>query len=148
MAFRFSLEAVLRVRRGQENAERLKLEAIASELAQAFARYQELTSNSLELLRQFQQRLAGGVAGSEMQLEVERAAIVNAACDSLRAQLLEIEKRRVAQAQIYCRARQNREIVEDLRLRKYDSYRIELGRREQKDLDDLFLMRRGAGSGD
>ena len=31
MAFHFSLEAVLRVRRGQERVERLKLEAILSE---------------------------------------------------------------------------------------------------------------------
>jgi len=32
MAFHFPLEAILRLRRGQERMERLKLEAIASEL--------------------------------------------------------------------------------------------------------------------
>ena len=48
MAFHFSLDAALRVRRGQERVERLKLEAIISEQAQTRATLQEVTEIHFE----------------------------------------------------------------------------------------------------
>jgi flagellar export protein FliJ len=141
MAFHFSLDPVLRLRHGQERAERLKLEAIISEQAQARERLREVTENSLELHRQFQQRLIGGMAGSELQLETVRETSVNSVCSGLLTRLLELEQRRVAQAHIFYKVRQSREVLDNLRLRKLNLYRIEQGRREQQELDDLFLMR-------
>jgi flagellar export protein FliJ len=140
MAFHFSLEAVLRLRHSQERAERLKLEAIISEQAQARERLQELMENSFGLHRQFQQRLSSGTAGSELQFEAVREASVNSVCTRLRARLLELEQQRVKQIQVFFKIRRNREVLENLRLRKLDLYRIEEGRREQQELDDIFLM--------
>jgi flagellar export protein FliJ len=148
MAFHFSLDAVLRMRRGQERAERLKLEAILSAQAQAQARLQEVTESSFELHRQFQQRLGGGMAGSELQFEAAREANATSVCSDLRTRLQELEQRRMAQVQIFYKVRQNREVLENLRLRKLNLYLIEQGRREQQELDDLFLMRRANRPGE
>jgi flagellar biosynthesis chaperone FliJ len=43
---------------------------------------------------------------------------------------------------VFTKARQNREVLEDLRDKKLAIYRQELIRHEQQGLDDLFLMRR------
>lgn len=143
MAFHFSLEAVLRLRHSQERAERLKLEAIISEQAQAQSRLQEVMKKSFQIHRQFQERLGGGMAGSELQLEALREANVNLVCKRLRTLLLELDLQRVKQIQIFFRVRRSREVLESLRLRKLDLYRIEQGRREQQELDNIFLMRQG-----
>jgi flagellar biosynthesis chaperone FliJ len=54
----------------------------------------------------------------------------------------ELEEQRLNQIQAYRKARQNREMFESLRSRKFEIYRQLLSRREQQELDDLFLMRR------
>jgi flagellar export protein FliJ len=146
MKFHFSLEAVLRLRRGQERAERLKLEAIIFDQAKTRAQWEKLTQSHFELRRQFQRNLGNGLVGSELQYEAMREAGVTALRVSLSARLEELDQQRRAQAQIFKKARQHREVLEDLRLRKLDLYRIEQGRREQKELDDLFLMRQGMKS--
>ena len=146
MAFHFSLEAVLRLRRGQERLERLKLEAILSEQAKTRARLAELTQSHFELRRHFQQELGSGLVGSELQHEAMRGAKVASLRVALRKLLAELDQQRWAQAQIFAKARQNREVLENLRLRKLNLYRIEQRRHEQQELDDLFLMRQGIRS--
>jgi flagellar export protein FliJ len=141
VAFHFALEAVLRLRRSQERVERLKLEAIVSEQEQARARLRELADRSLELHRQFQTRLGDGVAGSEVQFENERETNANSVLNGLRTRLAQLDLRRVAQVQVFCEVRRNRELIESLRLAQLNAYRMEQGRREQQELDDLFLMR-------
>ena len=146
MAFHFSLEAVLRVRRGQERVERLKLEAILSEEARTWARLEDVGRSQLELRRHFQQELGRGLVGSELQYEAMREANVASLLAALRTRLAELGQQHWAQAQIFIKARQRREVLEHLRLRKLDLYRIDQARREQQELDDLFLMRQGTNS--
>lgn len=141
MAFHFSLDAVLRLRRGQERIERVKLEAILSERAKIRARLEDVTQCHFELRRQFQQELAGVLVGSELHFEAMREAKLASLRAALQARLAELDQQRWAQTQIFLKARQAREILENLRLRKLHLYRIKQGRREQQDLDDLFLMR-------
>jgi flagellar export protein FliJ len=143
MAFHFSLEAVLRLRRGQERVERLKLEAILSEQAKTRARLEEATEDHFALRRGFQQELGRGLAGSELQYEAMREANLASLRATLQARLVELDQQRWAQAKIFVKARQHREVLENLRLRKLSLYRIEQNRREQQELDDLFLMRQG-----
>ena len=143
MAFHFSLESMLRLRRGRERMELLKLEAISSEQAETRTRLEQLALNSRESRRRFQQTLAEGLAGSELQFE----AVLETQWSSLRQALLvhfhELERRRQLQVQVYLRARQQREILENLRQRRLELYRIDEVRRAQQQLDDLFLMRQG-----
>ena len=141
VAFYFSLEAVLRVRRGQERVERLKLEAILSDQARTRTRLEEVELGRFELRRKFQQELGNGIVGSELQYQAIREANMVSLCASLRARLVDLEQQRWAQLKLFAKARQHREVLENLRARKLDLYRIEQGRREQQELDDLFLMR-------
>lgn len=141
MAFHFSLEAVLRVRRTQERAERLKLESIVFEQQRARAKLQELLERSFENRRQFQVRLEGGLPAAEIQFEMEREAAANVACGNLRRAIAELEKRRIAQVQVFYAARRNLELVDNLRVRKLNAYLAEQARREQQELDALFLVR-------
>jgi flagellar export protein FliJ len=142
MAFRFPLEAILRLRRGQERMERLKLEAIASELAGARRQLEIMTDQFFESRRRFQQQMGQGTSGSELQFENARSESVTAARRALKAHILELEQQRLKQVEAFMKARQGREILENLRSRKFEIYRQTLSRHEQQELDDLFLMRR------
>lgn len=145
MAFHFALEAVLRVRRSQERVERLKLESIIAEQQRAQVRLSDTILRSFEAHREFQQRLTGGVAGTEIQFEMEREARVDAVCRELRNEIAELDKKRIAQVQIYYTTRRNLEVVENLRQRKLEDYRAEQSRREQQELDAQFLLRQKDG---
>jgi len=141
MAFHFPLEAILRFRRGLERVERLKLETIASEQAQARRQLEMMTQQFFELRHRFQQAMRNEISGSELQFEAmqtERFALARLA---LRKRLTELEEQRVKQVEAYTKARQNREILENLRSGKFELYRQTLSRREQQELDDLFLVR-------
>lgn len=141
MAFQFPLEAILRLRRGQERMERLKLEAIVSEQAQARRRLAIMTDQFFESRRRFQQRMGQETSGSELQFEYQRSGRVAAARRGLELRIAELEQARLKQLLAYSKARQNREMLESLRDRKFEIYRQLLSRREQQSLDDLFLMR-------
>lgn len=143
MAFHFPLEAVLRLRRGQERMQRLKLEAIASEQAKAKLQLEIVTQQSLESRRRFQERMGQDTSGSELQFEDMRRERAKAALRALETRIAELEKLRLKQVEVFIKARQGREILESLRDKKYEVYRQLLSRREQQQLDDLFLMRQG-----
>jgi flagellar export protein FliJ len=141
MAFHFPLEAILRLRRGQERMQRLKLEAIASEQAQARRQLEFITEQFFESRRRFQQQMCQETSGSELQFEDARSDRVTAARRALRMRISELEQQRLKQVEAYMTARQSREMLENLRSRKFEVYRKLLSRREQQELDDLFLMR-------
>lgn len=141
MAFHFALEAILRLRRGHERMERLKLEAIASEKAQARRQLDDLTEEFFESRRLFQQQAGIDRFGSELQFEDRRSEIVTAARRALKLRIEQLEGRRLTQLDVYTKARQAREMLENLRHKKFQIYRQTLSRREQQELDDLFLLR-------
>jgi flagellar export protein FliJ len=141
MAFQFPLETVLRLRRGQERLERLRLETIHSELAQTRATLEDLIEKSLELRRKVQRDLANTLSGSELQIAASQDETVALTRASLRNRIVELEQRRLAQMHVYTKVRQSRETFEKLRDNKPALYRMEQARREQQILDDLFLTR-------
>jgi flagellar biosynthesis chaperone FliJ len=142
MAFHFPLEAILRLRRGQERAERLKLEAIASEQALARNQLENLTQQFFASRRRFQQQLGDEKFGAELQFEDARSERVAAARRALELRVAELEQERLKQVGKYKKAHQSREVLENLRGRKFALYVQMLSRREQQELDDLFLMRK------
>jgi flagellar export protein FliJ len=141
MAFHFSLESVLRVRRGQERNARLKLEAIVSEQSAARAKLEQITETGIVLKRRFQDELKNILKGSELQFEVTRESNLELSRTWIRSRVAELEQQRLAQVKIFLDARRSREVLESVRLQKLELYRIESLRQEQQELDDLFLMR-------
>ena len=143
MPFHFPLEGILRLRRGQERLERLKLEAIASEQAQARRQLEIMTAQFFESRRHFQKQMGVEKFGSELQFEDARSDRVAATLRALTLRIFALEQQRLKQVEAYTKARQGREILENLRSRKFEVYRQTLSRREQQELDDLYLMRQG-----
>ena len=74
------------------------------------------------------------------ELELKTAA------DGLRSQLRQLELQRVNQLAVYQTARQDRQVLTDLRGQQRRRYQLEQKRQEQKTLDDLFLARAKEGN--
>jgi flagellar export protein FliJ len=100
-----------------------------------------MTEQFFESRRRFQKLMVQGTSGSELQFENARSESVTAARRSLKAHISELEQQRLKQVEVYMKARQSREILENLRDTKFEVYRQMLSRREQQELDALFLMR-------
>jgi flagellar export protein FliJ len=142
MAFHFSLRALLRLRESVEKAELLRLQKIAAQAVQLRLEIEsidgEIRTRRQELLNQ----AANGITGAELHL----AALTEAACQQSRTQMLaklqEIEQLRKKQQLRYTHAHQQREILSNLRERQLSVYVREQARREQQQVDELFLIRR------
>jgi flagellar export protein FliJ len=143
MAFRFSLETLLRFRINCERRERLVLEALASQITQVLGQIASEDQLTLAARHQVAERLGRGMTGWELAWETEVANVRK----RIRLQLLELlaqlEEKHHAQQETYRRARQKREILEKFRERKLLLYRQEQTRREQQALDEIFLLRKG-----
>ncbi len=146
MAFRFSFQPLLRLRRSLESREQLRLETIVKEVLRA---RQELERAEQEN-RAASQRLAAamlhGMKGVELHFEQVCAAARQQIAEQLRSKLEELERLRAAQLAVLQKARQDREILESLRRRQYELYRQVHSRREQQQIDELFLMGRASRS--
>lgn len=70
-----------------------------------------------------------------------QAASLRQQREILQCELLRLQNLRDQQQRAYRHARQQREIIESLRDRLLDEYERERSRREQRELDDLFLLR-------
>ena len=142
MAFRFSLQTLLRLRQAHERQERLRLEILSSDRVQAQTQLEIAARERLSARESLAAQLATGLTGSELHFEV--------ACDAARARferamterLKRLTEQRYLQLLTYQKARQKREILDNLRARKMEFYRLIQSRREQQRLDDVFLLHR------
>jgi len=143
MAFRFTLQSVLRLRRGLENQEEKKLLAIVSAAGRVRIEIERLEEISMgQYQRRSDELTSGVVIGAMLQFD--------AMCDERRCRLqfergkvlAELEQKRAEQAVEYRKARQEREIMEGL----HDHQKAEFGRqfrkREQENADEIFLIRK------
>jgi flagellar export protein FliJ len=144
MAFRFTLHSLLRLWRSRERYERRKLEALAARLAALRAERRRVETHAAASRREFGGRLGSGLAGSELHFA--------AACEEnrhtylrwLREQIEKVEGEHRAQMTAFQSVERQRKIYENLRRRQFETYRIEETRREQKRLDEAFLLTRAA----
>lgn len=140
MPFRFSLQAVLRCRESFERRERQRLEAITRELAKAQQQREQAKLDRACALAQMQKKLQQGMQAAEIQFEL--------ACDRTRLrriaawneQIGKLGDLRRRQLEIFRKARQQREILENFRARQLAAYQTVQARREQQQVDDRFLI--------
>ncbi|HTT34001.1 MAG TPA: flagellar FliJ family protein [Methylomirabilota bacterium] len=141
MAFRYRLQAVLRLRSSLERQEEQRLTQAAGVVARLRAEIEELEERRFEEKRRAFQELAAGSAGAIFQF---LAAGDMAYAEKKRALGLELEKaekRRLELLERYKKVRQDREILERLRERQEEAYNLEFARREQQTADEAFLNR-------
>jgi flagellar FliJ protein len=146
MAFRFPLQAVLRLRQGYERRERLRLEALAAQIALVLSQLSVLEHQSLVARQRATQMLLEGMAGSELHFEALRSAAFAGRRVGLLERLAELERQHRAQQLAYQEARRQKEVIDSLRSRQLGIFRLQQARREQQQLDELFLMRQAGHS--
>jgi flagellar export protein FliJ len=142
MPFRFSLDGLLRFRQSQERREELLL----GSLNHSAAELREQRSRLVEWVRGEQDRrlrsLAAGAAASELQFDVLCDAQAELQRQELETRIRQAEERIEAQRGVLIGARRQRQLLENLRERQFLSFRVEQSRREQRRLDELFLLQR------
>jgi flagellar biosynthesis chaperone FliJ len=86
--------------------------------------------------------LSAGLTGAELQFDLLCNSALASYRKVLEKELAELEKLRDQQYEVFRRARLQREILESVRDGQLRDYRAQKIRREQRAIDDLFLMRR------
>jgi flagellar export protein FliJ len=147
MAFRFTLAPLFRLRASYERLERLRLLLIAAIIARVTEEIAGLDRASKETQRQLVAGLSqAGLPAAEIQFHASCEAGRIARRRMLGRELQELRKRQSQQRLAYQTAMRRRQIIENLRNRKYAEYLRLASRREQNAADDLFLLRRYAAS--
>lgn len=141
MAFRYSLQTVLRLRASLEKQAEQRLQAAVATVAKLRNQLQALDETHGVETKRRQNALTSGALGSELQFYLLADTALLQHRVALQAKLLEAEHKRVQQVALYQAARQKREILQALRDRAEAAYKLKTDRREQQQIDESFLMR-------
>ena len=141
MAFRFSLAAVLNLRKAIERQEYLNLERINQEIARIKNEIDAAGSRRSELEQSRNSQLIEGMPSVRLQSLYEQVFAIERYVDSLKALLPELAVKKDQRLKTYSLARQKREILDSLRDKQHSAYLKEAAKRQQTLTDDLFLAR-------
>jgi flagellar export protein FliJ len=141
MAFHFPLQAVFHFRQSVEHQQELRLRTANQQVA----RMRHLLDQIDERIRQMRTRqstqLEAGTTSAELRLNLTGEAWLGQQRQDAERELLRWQNLRDQQQKIFQQARRDRETFENLRDHQLQQYQRDADRREQRQLDDLFLMR-------
>ncbi len=146
MAFRFSLRSDLGVREAREQRERLRLAKWVQRIHGVRQQMDALEREKETIQENLERDLTEGLVGAEIQFQLAREAAITQHHAALAHQMSEFERERQTQERVFQQARRDRKILENLRNRLLDQYRQEEKRREQQQMDDLYLTCWPAGN--
>jgi flagellar FliJ protein len=146
VAFRFSLEAILKLRASFERLERNRLLLISAALARVREALANLARDFAAAEKDTLAKLAAGIISGELGLDRRIQQNFRDRRGALEKRETELLAKLATQQRAYQNAKNKREILDELRDRRLAQYRAEQLRREQQRLDELFLMRRGAAA--
>lgn len=147
MSFHFSLEALLRLRQSQEHQQELRLESANRAVTTLRGRLQALDTQIAGLTSFGTNELQAGTTMSELHF---LHACREIALDTRKVLERELEKAEQLRAQCfrdYKNARMKRELLDSLREHQLKTQHQQESRRAQRELDDLFLLRRSTRTG-
>jgi flagellar FliJ protein len=142
MAFRFALATLLRYRESMENREYLLLRNAQQEVAGIRTQIAQLQERRRALISECNSSLTHGLMAAELHSCEMYKQQLESAIEQLKKNLKAAELRRDQQRKTYEVAHQKREVLSTMRDRQLRAYELEEGRRQQRQLDDLFLSRR------
>lgn len=142
MAFRFALQSVLHLRQSLEHQQELRLRAVNQQVARVQHAMAQMDSRREQMRATRGQELQRGMTVAELRLELQCEDTLLRQRRELETQLARLQQLRDQQRAVLQQARQARETLEAVRDRQLSVYRQQAARREQRELDDLFLMRR------
>lgn len=143
MAFRFTLQPVLRYRQSLEERERLTLQSLLAKragLLQALEQAQTARRQRQIAMRRALQNAP--TAAVELHVSLAMLNGIASQQESLRSSLALLEDEVARQTARYRAERQKREMLESLRESQLREYRVRQQRREQAVLDELHLLTR------
>lgn len=142
MAFHFPLAGVLRFRKSIEHQEELGLLAANQQVTQTEQRIVEVDERTAASLAREARQLESGLTAAEIQFDVLCRATLARRRLELEEELEQRKKIRDRQLETYRQAKRSREVLDTLRDHQFQLYRQQQLREEQRQLDDLFLLRR------
>ncbi len=141
MAFHFPLQAVLHFRQSVEHQQELRLRAANQQVARARHLIDQIDARLQQIQTRQSQDMNSGTSGAELRFAVLCEATLHQQRQALQGELARLQKLRDEQQKIFQQARRERETFESLRDHQLHAYQRDAARREQRQLDDLFLMR-------
>jgi flagellar export protein FliJ len=141
MAFRFPLEAVFHFRQSVEHQQELRLRAANQQVARARHLLEQLGHRIEEMRARQARELGAGTTAAELRFALLCEAALRQQRLERERDLQRLEALRDQQQTIFRQARRERETFESLRNRQLREYQRERARREQRQLDDVFLLR-------
>ncbi len=142
MAFRFALQSVLHLREGLEHQQELRLRAANQKAAKVRHQIAHAGQQLRGLASVQAQELRAGTTAAELRFAAQCEAQVHRQLRELERQLAVAQRACDQQREIFQQAKRERQKLESVRDQQARSYRKQAARREQRNLDDLFLMRR------
>jgi flagellar export protein FliJ len=141
MAFHFPLEAVLHFRKSVEHQQELRLRAINQIVARMRRLIEQIGDRICAARSQQLQQLSAGMTAAELRFALQSESTLGEQRQTMQRELTRLESLRDQQQQIFQQARRERETFESLREHECRIYAREATRREQRQQDDLFLLR-------
>ncbi|MFZ0774269.1 MAG: flagellar export protein FliJ [Candidatus Sulfotelmatobacter sp.] len=142
MPFHFSLQAILHFRQSLEHQQELRLRAANQQVARVQHGIEQMDARRLDLDAARTRQLGAGITAAELRFGLQCEAALLRQRRELELQLVRLLQARDQQREIFQQARRARETLDGVRDRQLRSYEQEAARREQRNLDDLFLLRR------
>ena len=143
MAFRFTLDAVLRYRQALEEREQQRLGVLLAKRAALRDELQQVTDARLRLRRAIERTLQQQLTPAvEIHLAQAQEHGIEMQCDALRERLRKLQEGIAEQTARYRQERQKREVLDAMREVQLRNYRMVQQRRQQAALDELYLLRR------
>jgi flagellar export protein FliJ len=142
MPFRFSLQAALHFRQSVEHQQELRLRAANQQVARGQHGIEQIDLRRGALQAEQVRELGTGVTAAELRFGLQCEAELLRHRKELELQLVRLQQLRDHLREIFEQARRARETLESVRDRQLRLYKQEAARREQRNLDDLFLLRR------
>jgi flagellar protein FliJ len=142
MAFRFALETVLHFRRSVEHQQELRLRAANHQVASMRHQIEHIEQQMASMRARESGDLAAGTTAAELQFTRACEATLDQQRIAAQGELLRLERLRDQQRELFQQARRAREVFETLREQQRKDYERNARRREQRELDELFLMQK------
>jgi flagellar export protein FliJ len=141
MPFRFALQSVLHLRQSLEHQQELRLRAANQQVSRVQHLIEQMEARRGEMHAARARELGVGLTSAELRFELQGEEELVKHRRELETQLVRVQQVRDQQRTAFQQARQARETLEAVHDRQLHLYRQNTGRREQRMLDDLFLMR-------
>lgn len=141
MAFHFPLQAVLHFRQSVEHQQELRLRTANQQVARARRVIEQFDERIRQIQLRESQELGAGTTSAELRFALTGEAALQLQRQDAKHDLVRWQNLRDQQQKIFQQARRERETFESLRNHQLREYERAAARREQRQLDDLFLLR-------